>query len=168
MRNGKTYRRVVDSTPAAFLHRKYYVTAQVFSYRVETIWPCIAFVSWCKGEDINKFLNRRIKHFSKTEREHWSQHKLYQQKSKEEMQALSQQKKKLSSQGKKYKCVKHLVEKMENASPPLPLKEYSHELSSVLESIIDISKLSVCNLHKILRFHYNLDCGTKDELVIRV
>lgn len=84
------------------------------------------------------------------------------------MQALSQQKKKLSSQGKKYKCVKHLVEKMENASPPLPLKEYSHELSSVLESIIDISKLSVCNLHKILRFHYNLDCGTKDELVIRV
>lgn len=56
---------------------------------------------------------------------------------------------------------------MENASPPLPLKEYSH-VSSVLESIIDISKLSVCNLLKILQFHNNLDCGTKDELVIRV
>lgn len=68
MRNGKTYRRVVDSTPAAFLHRKYYITAQVFSYRVETIWPCIAFVSWCKGEDINKFLNRRIKHLKNRER----------------------------------------------------------------------------------------------------
>lgn len=83
------------------------------------------------------------------------------------MQALCQQKK-LSAEGKKYECVKRLVEKVESASPPAPLKAYSGELSSVPESITGISKLSVCNLREILRFHNILDCGTKDELVIRV
>lgn len=48
------------------------------------------------------------------------------------------------------------------------LKEYSYEFSFVLELIIDIFKLLVCNFYKILRFYYNLDCGIKDELVIRV
>ena len=53
-------------------------------------------------------------------------------------------------------------------TPPPPLNAYSGELNSVPESITEISKLSVYNLREILRFHNILDCGTKDELIIRV
>lgn len=170
MQNLQTH---VDNTPAAFLPSKILeLTAKVFSYGVETILPYIAFISWCTEEDVNKFLKDFKEKNDKTfrndkEREYWSQHELYQQKSKDEVQALCRQKK-LSAEGKKYKCVKRLVEKVESASPPPPLKAYSGELSSVPESITDISKLSVYNLREILRFHNILDCGTKNELVIRV
>jgi hypothetical protein len=105
MQNLQTH--VVDNTPAAFLPSKILeLTAKVFSYGVETILPCIAFISWCTEEDVNKFLKDFKEKNDKTfcndkEREHWSQHELYQQKSKDEVQALCRQKK-LSAEGKKY------------------------------------------------------------------
>ena len=138
---------------------------------METILPCIAFISWCTEEDVNAFLKDFKKKNDKAflndkEREYWSQHQLYQEKSKDELQALCRQKK-LPPEGKKHECVKHLVEKMECA-PPQPLNVYSGELNSVPESIAEISKLSVYNLREILRFHNILDCGTKDELIIKV
>ena len=163
---------VVDNTPAAFLPSKILeLTSEVFPHGVEKILPCIAFISWCTEEDVNVFLEdfkeKNDKAFlNDKEREYWSQHELYHQKSKDEVQALCRQKK-LPVEGKKHTCVKRLVEKMECA-PPKPLNAYSGELNSVPESITEISKLSVYNLHEILRFHNILDCGTKDELIIRV
>ena len=44
----------------------------------------------------------------------------------------------------------------------------SGQLSSVPESVTELSKLSVYNLREILRTNNILDCGTKDELVISV
>ena len=33
---------------------------------------------------------------------------------------------------------------------------------------MEVAKSSVFKLHEILRFHNILDCGTKDELILRV
>ena len=163
---------VVDNTPAAFLPSTILeLTCKVFSYGVETILPCISFISWCTEEDVNVFFKdfkeKNDKSFiNDKEREYWAQHELYQEKSKDELQALCRQKK-LPAEGKKHDCVKRLVEKMECELPP-PLNVYSGQLDSVPNSISEISKLSVYKLREILRFHNILDCSTKDELAIRV
>ena len=141
---------VADNTPAAFLPSKILeLPCKVFPHGVDTILTCIAFISWCTEEDVNAFLKdfkeKNDKAFlDDKEREYWSQHKLYQQKSKDKVQALCRQKK-LPAKGKKHECIKRLVEKME-CTPPPPLKAYSGELNSVPESITEISKLSLYNL----------------------
>ena len=148
------------------------LTCEVFSYGVETILPCISFISWCTEEDVNVFFKdfkekKNDKSFiNDKEREYWAQHELYQEKSKDELQALCLQKK-LPAEGKKHDCVKCLVEKMECELLP-PLNVYSGQLDSLPNSISEISKLSVYKLREILRFHNILDCSTEDELAIRV
>ena len=114
---------VVDNTPVAFLPSQILeLTCKVFSYGVETILPCISFTGWCTEEDVNVFFKdfkgKNHKSFIyDREREYWAQHELYQEKSKEELQALCRQKK-LPAEGKKHDCVKRLVEKMECEPPP--------------------------------------------------
>ena len=66
---------VVDNTPAAFLPSKILeLTCKVFSYGVETISPCISFISWCTEEDVNVFFKefkekKTINHSLMTRRE---------------------------------------------------------------------------------------------------
>lgn len=48
------------------------------------------------------------------------------------------------------------------------LNVYSGEFNFVLEFIIEIFKLFVYNFREILRFYNILDCGIKDEFIIRV
>ena len=51
---------------------------------------------------------------------------------------------------------------------PPPLVEHNGDILSIPNSVIAIAKLPVYRLQEILRFHNVLDCGTKDELVVRV
>ena len=100
------------------------------------------------------------------EREYWSQDDLYKEKNKAELQELCR-KSGVSAEGKKHECVKRLVEKI-NQNPPSALDGYDGKLSSLPHSVTELSKMSVYRLREILRFHNILDCGTKDELVLRI
>ena len=73
----------------------------------------------------------------------------------------------LSTDGKKHECVKRLIDKTGHTKLP-PLVEYDGDILCIPNSVTEIVKLSVYRLREILRFHNVLDCGTKDELVVRV
>jgi hypothetical protein len=73
----------------------------------------------------------------------------------------------INFQGRKHEYVKHIIEKLACKRPPT-LERYNAELSSIPTTTTEIAKLSVFKLHEILRIHNILDCGTKDELVLRV
>ena len=73
----------------------------------------------------------------------------------------------ISAEGRKHKCLKRLTEKLSRELPHA-LDNYDGILSSVPTLVTDIAKLSVYRLREILRFHNILDCGNKDELVLKV
>ena len=51
---------------------------------------------------------------------------------------------------------------------PLPLVEYNGDVLCIPDSVTEIAKMSEFRLREILRAHNVLDCGNKDELVVRV
>ena len=73
----------------------------------------------------------------------------------------------LPTEGKKHELLKFLVDK-EGLELPPDLELYDGELASLPYTVTDISKLSIFKLREVLRFHNILDCGTKDELALRV
>ena len=90
---------------------------------------------------------------------------MYQEKGKEELQALCRQ----IGMGnkKKHLCVERLVKKLDLAQPP-SLEVYDGQLHLVPDAGYEIAKQSVQKLREILRYDNILDCGTKDELALRV
>lgn len=76
-------------------------------------------------------------------------------------------KEKLSTEGKKHDFVERLVNKTNSTKPP-PLQVCNGILLNIPDSLTDIAKLSIYRVREILRYHNVLDCGTKDELVVRV
>ena len=51
---------------------------------------------------------------------------------------------------------------------PSPFDPYDGDIASLSESITELKKMSAYRLWETLRFHNILDCGTKDELALRV
>ena len=168
----KLVTQVVADTPGAFLPSKILeMMFKVFSHGTDNILSGISFLTWCTEKDVTTFFQNYKEKLDKSfvsdkEKEYWSQDELYQCNSKEQLEELCR-KERIPTEGKKYDCVKRLVEKMGYEKPP-PLEEYNGDLSSLPDSITDIAKLSIYKLKEILRFHNVLDCGTKDELVVRV
>ena len=74
---------------------------------------------------------------------------------------------KIEMVGKKHKIVKRLVETQKLDLPPR-LEKYDGDIHSLPPSITDLSQISLFKLREILRYHNVLDCGTIDELAIRV
>ena len=139
--------------------------------KVRSLRSGISCLTWCTEKDVTTFFQNYKEKLDKSfvsdkEKEYWSQDELYQCNSKEQLEELCR-KERIPTEGKKHDCVKRLVEKMGSEKPP-PLEEYNGDLSSLPDSITDIAKLSIYKLKEILRFHNVLDCGTKDELVVRV
>lgn len=168
----KLVTQVVADTPGAFLPSKILeMMFKVFSHGTDNILSGISFLTWCTEKDVTTFFQNYKEKLDKSfvsdkEKEYWSQDELYQCNSKEQLEGLCR-KERIPTEGKKHDCVKRLVEKMGSEKPP-PLEEYNGDLSSLPDSITDIAKLSIYKLKEILRFHNVLDCGTKDELVVRV
>ena len=63
--------------------------------------------------------------------------------------------------------MKRLVETKKLELPP-QLEKYDEDIHLLPTSITELSQFSLFKLHEILRYHNVLDCGTKDELAIRV
>ena len=74
---------------------------------------------------------------------------------------------KLSAEGKKHQLARRLVESQNLPLPP-SLEKYNGDLELLPHSVTELAKLSIFKLREILRFHNVLDCGTKNELAIRV
>ena len=143
---------------------------KVFSHGTDKVLQSVSFLTWCTEKDVERFLGRFRENLDRSfandkEREYWSQHDLYKN-NKEHLAELCR-KEKLSTEGKKHDFVKRLVNKRNSAKPP-PLEAYNGILLSIPDSLTDIAKLSIYRLREILRYHNVLDCGTKDELVVRV
>ena len=164
--------QVVAETPAVFLPSKILeMTFKIFPHGVDHILPSIAFLTWITENDVQRFFKEFEEKNERSflddkEREYWNRHELYREKDKAELQGLCR-KKGLSVEGKKHDCVKRLVERMELTHPP-PLDVYDGNIHLVPDSVTEIAKLSVYRLRVILRYHNILDCGTKDELSLRV
>ena len=73
----------------------------------------------------------------------------------------------MSAEGKKHQLAKRLVESQNLPLPP-SLEKYNGDLELVPHSVTELAKLFIFKLREILHFHNVLDCGTKDELAIRV
>ena len=168
----KLQTEVVDNTPGAFLPSKILEMAcKVFSHGLDTILPSIAFLSWCTEEDVKRFFvefKEKLdkKFMDEKEKEFWCKSDLYKQNGKAALQELCR-KNGISSEGKKHECVLRIMEKSGEEQPP-SIDAYDGNLISVPESITEIRKLSGYRLREILRYHNVLDCGTKDELALRV
>ncbi len=164
--------KVIDDTPAAFLPSKILeMMFKVFSYGTDNILQSISFLTWCTEKDVITFFQNYKEKLDKSfqtdkAREYWSQDELYKCNNKEQLEELCR-KEKIPTEGKKHDCVQRLVEKKGDSRPP-PLEDYKGSLHCIPASITDIAKLSIYTLKEILRFHNVLDCGTKDELVVRV
>ena len=164
--------RIIDETPGAFIpSRILELTFKNFRNGLENVLPSICFLSWCTVDDVTKF----NKHFGDKldetfridkEREFWSQDEWYQHYDKSQLQNLCK-KDGISAEGRKHECLKRLTEKLSRELPHA-LDNYDGILSSVPTLVTEIAKLSVYRLREILRFHNILDCGNKDELVLKV
>ncbi|CAB4038821.1 Hypothetical predicted protein [Paramuricea clavata] len=163
---------VVDETPGAFLPSKILELAiKVFRHGLDQVLSSLCVLCWCSEEEIKRFedefRNKLDTSFTKEkERAYWSQDDLYKKNDKAKLQSLCK-KNGISSDGIKHECVKRLVKKL-NRNPPPVLEKYDGKLFSLPNYVTQIAKFSVYKLREILRFHNILDCGTKDELAIRV
>ena len=63
--------------------------------------------------------------------------------------------------------MKRLVETRKLELPPR-LEKYDGDIHALPTSITELPQFSLFKLCEILRYHNVLDCGTKDELAIRV
>ena len=164
--------QIIADTPAAFLPSKMLeMIYKVFSHGTDNILQSVSFLTWCTEKDVERFLGIYREKLDRSfandkEREYWSQHDLYKNNNKEHLVELCR-KEKLSTEGKKHDFVKRLVNKRDTTKPP-PLQVYNGILLNIPDSLTDIAKLSIYRLREILRYHNVLDCGTKDELVVRV
>ena len=164
--------QIIADTPAAFLPSKMLeMIYKVFSHGTDNILQSVSFLTWCTEKDVERFLGSYREKLDRSfandkEREYWSQHDLYKNNNKEHLVELCR-KEKLSTEGKKHDFVKRLVNKRDTTKPP-PLQVYNGILLNIPDSLTDIAKLSIYRLREILRYHNVLDCGTKDELVVRV
>jgi hypothetical protein len=163
---------VVDETPGAFLPSKILELAiKVFRHGLDQVLSSLCVLCWCSEEEIKRFedefRNKLDTSFTnEKERAYWSQDDLYKKNDKAKLQSLCK-KNGISSDGTKHECVKRLVKKL-NRNPPPVLEKYDGKLFSLPNYVTEIAKFSVYKLREILRFHNILDCGTKDELAIRV
>ena len=164
--------QMINNTPAAFLPSK--LLEMVFKVRrngIDHVIPSIAFLSWCSLDDVNRFYSEFKERLDKTflkekEREYWSQEEIYREKKKEELQCMCK-KYNLDVRGNKYECVQRLAQHLCRKPPP-PLPTYDGNLSRIPTTVTEIKKLSAYKLQEILRYHNTWDCGTKDELALRV
>ena len=163
---------IIDKTPGAYLPSTILeMVFKLFKHGIDIILPSVAFLCWCTKEDVLKFLDERKENLEKSyenekKKEYWSQSYKYQNNEKAVLQQLCRQKG-LPSEGKKHELMKSIVEAETEERPP-KLENYNGELSSVPNTLSELSKLSVYKLREILRHHNILDCGVKDELVLRV
>ncbi|CAB4026118.1 Hypothetical predicted protein [Paramuricea clavata] len=163
---------VVDATPGIYLPSTVLdIAYKVFKYDVENIIQCIALLCWCTEDEVRQYFKTYSEKLDKAfendkERDYWRQHDLYKTNDKAGLKRLCQQHN-LSPEGKKHELVKRVAEKL---GLPLPatLERYDGHLELIPESITELSRMSVYKLREILRYHNLLDCGTKDELVVRV
>ena len=119
---------------------------------------------------MSKYFNEQTEKLDKgfendKERDFWRQHDMYKYNSKSELRLC--QKHKLSAEGKKHELVKRIADKLALSCPP-ELEKYHGDVHLIPSSITEISGMSVFQLREILRYHNVLDCGTKDELTVRV
>ena len=138
---------------------------------MDSIRSSIALLSWCPEDEVIKYFSDFSEKLDKSfendkEREYWRQHKLYKTKDKATLKRQCHDWK-ISPEGKKHKIVKCLVETQKLELPP-QLEKYDGDIHALPTSITELSQFSLFKLHKILRYHNVLDCGTKDELAIRV
>jgi len=164
--------QIIADTPAAFLPSKMLeMIYKVFSHGTDKILQSVSFLTWGTEKDVERFLGSYREKLDRSvandkEREYWSQHDLYKNNNKEHLVELCR-KEKLSTEGKKHDFVERLVNKTNSTKPP-PLQVYNGILLNIPDSLTDIAKLSIYRVREILRYHNVLDCGTKDELVVRV
>ena len=142
----------------------------MFCHGVENILQYISFLTWCLESDVTTFCKEFKAKLDKSfandkSREYWSQDPLYKENDKDQLQELCR-KQGLSQEGKKHECVERLSKKMGCVQPP-SLVDYNGDVLSIPDSISEIAKMSVYRLREMLRFHNILDCGNKDELVVR-
>ena len=126
----------------------------------------------CTEEEVERYYSEYSDKLNKSyennkEREYWRQHQLYKTKDKAGLNRQCGIQHKLSSEGKKHQLVKRLVESRNLPLPPT-LEKYNGDLVVIPKSITELAKFSIFKLKEILRYHNVLDCGTKDELAIRV
>ena len=162
----------IDETPGPFLPSTILeMFFKFFSYGIDDIVPCLAFLCWCNEDEVKTFFLEAKEKLNKSfvydkEREYWSQDALYKTHNKAALQDICKRNG-IMLDGKKHEYVKRIVEKEARNEPPA-LKKYTGDLFSVPDSTTEMAKMSVYRLREILRFHNILDCGTKDELVLRV
>jgi hypothetical protein len=126
---------------------------------------------WCTEAEVKKYFSNFSEKLDKSykndkEREYWRHQDLY--KTKDKALLIRQCKEyKISSEGKKHQIVQRLVETLKLPLPP-PLEIYDGDIDSLPSSITELSQMPIFKLREILCYHNVLDCGTKDELAIRV
>ena len=163
---------VIDATPAAFLPSKILdIAFKLFKHDVDSIRSSIALLSWCPEDEVIKYFSDFSKKLDKSfengkEREYWRQHELYKTNDKATLKRQCHDWK-ISPEGKKHEVVKRLVETQKLELPPR-LEKYDGDIHALPTSITELSQFSLFKLREILRYHNVLDCGTKDELAIRV
>ena len=168
----RQHAQIIADIPAAFLPSKMLeVIYKVFTHGTDKILQSVSFLTWCTEKDVERFLGNYREKLDRSfandkEREYWSQHDLYKNNNKEHLVELCR-KEKLSTEGKKHDFVECLVNKRNSTKLP-PLQVYNGILLNIPDSLTDIAKLPIYRLREILRYHNVLDCGTKDELVVRV
>ena len=164
--------RIIDDTPAAFLPSKILeMIFKVFTHGIDGCLPGVAFLSWCTEDEVEQFFSENKEKLDKSfqnekDRAYWSQDELYKTNDKTALHELCK-KNDIYFEGKKHEYVKHIIEKLDWKRSP-KLERYNGEISSIPTLTTEIAKLSVFKLREILRFHNILDCGTKDELILRV
>ena len=118
---GEMKTQVVNNTPAAFLPSQILErTYKVFSFGVEKILPCVAFISWCTEKDVNMFFKdfkeEKDKSFLKRESIGHNTN-FFNRKARTSCRPYVDRKK-LPAEGKMHECVNCLLEKMESTPPP--------------------------------------------------
>jgi hypothetical protein len=162
----------IDGTFGAFLPSNVLDLAyKLLKHDIGSVTSSIALLSWCTEEEVERYYSEYSDKLNKSyendkEREYWRQQELYKTKDKTGLKRQCIQLK-LSSEGKKHQLVKRLVESQNLPLPPA-LEKYNGDLDVLPKSITELAKFSVFKLKEILRYHNVLDCGTKDELAIRV
>ena len=164
--------RIIDDTPGAFLPSKILeMLFKVLTHGIDTCLPAIAFLSWCTEDEVEQFFSENKEKLDKSfqnekDRAYWSQDELYKMNDKTALQELCK-KNDIYFEGKKHEYVQQIIEKLDWKPPPT-LERYNGDISSIPRLTTEVAKLSVFKLREILRFHNILDCGTKDELILRV
>lgn len=163
---------IIDATPGAFIPSKILdMSYKVFKYDHENIISSIAFISWCTEDEVRRYFSEFSETLDETfenakEREYWRQHELYRSKDKDTLKRDCK-KHEISDDGKKHEIVQRLVNKL-GLQLPAPLEKYDGNLEMIPSTMTELSHMSVFKLREILRYHNVLDCGIKDELVLRV